>query len=75
MGKRIRFAAEFSEDGVKYVGEKEHVVKAGAQTVVVELRPEFTLPYDFRYCGNCGNSLERHRHVRHCPYCRAELKR
>jgi len=75
VGKRIRFAVEFSEDGVKYVGEKEHVVKAGAQTVVVELRPEFTLPYDFRYCGNCGNSLERHRHVRHCPYCRAELKR
>ena len=74
-GKRIRFAVEFLEDGVKYVGEKEHVVKAGAQTVVVELRPEFTLPYDFRYCGNCGNSLERHRHVRHCPHCRAELKR
>ena len=75
VGRRIFFSVEYTEDGVKYIGARDYVVKAGSQTVVIDLRPEFTLPYDFRFCGNCGNSLERHRHVRYCPYCHAELKR
>ena len=74
-GRLVNFAVEFTENGVKYIGEKEHLVQAGSQTVVIELRPEFTLPADFRFCGNCGNSLARHRHVRMCPFCHAELKR
>ena len=74
-GRNIRFSAEYTEDGVKYIGARDHVVKAGAQNVVIDSRPEFTLPYNFRFCGNCGNSLERHRHVRRCPFCHEELKR
>ena len=73
-GKRTSFAVEFIEDGVKYVGEKEHVVRAGSQTVVIELRPEFTLPYNIKFCGECGESLEKHRHERQCPHCHSYLE-
>ena len=75
VGARINFAVEYTEDGVKYVGEKVHVVKFGSQTVSIEMKPEFTLPYDFKFCGDCGWSLEKHRHVRVCPYCFSYLEK
>ena len=75
VGARINFAVEYTEDGVKYVGEKVHVVKFGSQTVSIEMKPEFTLPYDFKFCGDCGRSLEKHRHVRVCPYCFSYLEK
>ena len=74
VGKRTSFAVELIENGVKYVGKKEHIVRAGSQTVVIELSPEFTLSNDINFCGECGKSLEKHRHERQCPYCHSYLE-
>ena len=73
VGATITFGAELTEGGVKYVGKKVHVAKSGEQIVTVELKPEFTLPANVRFCGDCGNSLAGHRHNRRCPYCNSYL--
>ena len=72
LGSRGTFAAEYYENGVKYVGKADYIAHEGSQTVnIVLLRPR---PPTTNFCPYCKRSLKGFDKIgMKCPLCDRNL--